>query len=311
MGLCGSKSTVPNADPRKDWEKGVPVYVNVYDLQARGSAAAGQASMNGAMGLGAYHSGIQVFNTEFSFGGDPSGKNSNQTGVFAVNPKSALPMSQFHKQHIVGHLPAGTRQQQVFALINAMKPKYPMSRYHLVKCNCNHFSEAFLWALDEEFNIKPVVEQQTAAGVPPNKVKAPERTLFLPAYVNRAARFGSVMAPTAVIKALSRGAPAGEVPDDDGAGPSPPPASAPPPSSQPDASAAPAPAAAQPSAEQLRRENPLPNDREKLEHMSAKCLRNGMRAHAIDATGCIEKSEFVDAVMRYHQEVGTPAGASC
>mmetsp|Transcript_16947 Transcript_16947/g.52618 ORF Transcript_16947/g.52618 Transcript_16947/m.52618 type:complete len:323 (-) Transcript_16947:101-1069(-) len=321
MGLCGSKSTVPNADPRKDWERGVPVYVNVYDLQARGGNGA-PVTVNGAMGLGAYHSGVQVFNAEFSFGGDPTGKCSAQTGIFSVNPKSALPSSQFHKQHLVGHLPAGTLQQQVFALVNKMKPDWLMSSYHLVKRNCNHFSEAFLWALDEEFNIKPATVQREAAiaeekrtGKPATipKPKIPERTLFLPAYINRAARFGSYMAPNAVIRALSRNAPTAEVPDDT-AGPSRPPpgttGSGGAGSSNANSGTTRPSGTTGQSAEELRKQHPLPNDRSKLEHMSARELRAATVAHGVDTTGCIEKGDYVDAILRHHDAVGTPAGGT-
>ena len=197
-----------------------------------------------------------------------------------------------------------------------------MARYHLVKNNCNHFSEAFLWALDEEFNIKPVKLQTEAAAAEARrtgastipKPKLPERTLFLPAYINRAARFGSYMAPNAVIKALSRGAPTAEVPDDV---PRSQPASAPPPQQQntrgtsnAGTNRASAKQGAGPSQEELRKQHPLPNDRAALERMAARELRTAMSAHGVDTTGCIEKADYVDAVLRHHADRGTPAGGS-
>jgi hypothetical protein len=316
MGLCGSAEACPAKDPARDWDEGVPVYLNVYDLQGRPTESGkGGASLNSAMGFGAYHSGVQVFNYEFSFGGDPSGDTGPGTGVFTVNPKSALPAAQFHRQHLIGHLPKGTTQNQVMNVIMRLKNEWPKSSYHIVKRNCNHFSQALIEALDEEFFIKPssfaqqqadLREAEAENGVPVTSASClptggakksravAKRRFAMPAYVNRAARLGAVLAPEAFVRALTKSAPPAQDTVPQG-GPGAGGASTPPPPRR-----APTPASPQ-TQNESRARHPLPATRAELEKMSARELKTAMHVHGVDWTGCVEKPDFIDAVMKHHE----------
>jgi hypothetical protein len=296
MGTCGSRSSTD--DHRDDGDRGVPVALNVYDLQARPDARATGTSINGVMGFGAYHSGVVLFNMEFSFGGDPTGQGTG-TGVFVTAPRSCLPAPQFHREHLIGYLPAGTTQHQVMAVVNRIKNDWPMNSYHILRRNCNHFSDAFLLALDDAFLRPPGQAAQdgdrpageASATLPSARTK---RRLVMPSYVNRAARVGSFMAPESIVRALTRGAPAAT---DNG---SPASSTSGDRHEQQRASAspgAPAPAASGPSAKTL---HPLPKTRQELERMTAKELKTAMFVHNVNWTGCLEKSDFIDAVMRHH-----------
>lgn len=314
MGLCGSTSGAgTDADDVNDGS--VPVDVNVYDLQRRPTAGPSGGAFNATMGLGAYHSGVVVFGQEFSFGGDPNAPpGAIVSGIFSTPPKSVLPAPMFWKQHRIGRLPAGTTLQQVLALVERMKPEWPVQSYHLVRRNCNHFSAAFLEALEEEFIIEPVkrvIAEDKASGRAKEKgyrpPRVPSRTFELPAYVNRAAKFSSFIAPAAVIRALG-GAHGPERVPNGAASPktakrpatapggsssssSPPPAGHSSPSAAPSATA---------NTSDAKLQHPLPNDRARLETMSVRELKTAMFVHNVDWSACVEKSELVDAVLRHY-----------
>eukprot|EP01012_Entosiphon_sulcatum_P040278 TRINITY_DN53930_c0_g1_i1.p1 TRINITY_DN53930_c0_g1~~TRINITY_DN53930_c0_g1_i1.p1 ORF type:complete len:245 (+),score=37.40 TRINITY_DN53930_c0_g1_i1:22-735(+) len=151
--------TAPEGQPKRP----VPVYLNVYDL--------GGSKKMDTIGIGIYHTGIEVYGVEFAFGGgqqyDP-----DVTGVFALHPHTACPG--FRMSIALGQ--TTVTQQQLAWFLKGLEREWPASSYDLLKRNCNHFSEALAQKLG----------------------------VTVPAWVNRAARLGDMLIPRSVLEAALR-----------------------------------------------------------------------------------------------------------
>lgn len=111
--------------PRKKKTGKVPVYLNVYDL----------TPINGYaywLGLGVYHSGVQVHGVEYAFGAHDH----STTGIFEVEPK-LCPGFTFRKSILIGRTDLGPKD--VRSLMEKMAEDYSGNTYHLITKNCNHF----------------------------------------------------------------------------------------------------------------------------------------------------------------------------
>lgn len=116
--LC-RKSSVKNG------RGSVPVYLNVYDL----------TSINGYaywLGLGVYHSGVQVHGVEYAFGAHEY----PTTGIFEAEPKQCEGFT-FRKSILIGwtEMTAGL----VRRVMEELSEKYKGNAYNLITKNCNHF----------------------------------------------------------------------------------------------------------------------------------------------------------------------------
>ncbi|GAV59970.1 DUF862 domain-containing protein [Cephalotus follicularis] len=110
---------------RKKKSGSVPVYLNVYDL----------TPFNGYaywVGLGIYHSGVQVHNVEYAFGAHEHAT----TGIFEVEPKMC-PGFTFRKSILIGRTDLSPRE--VRAYLEKLAEEYSGNTYHLITRNCNHF----------------------------------------------------------------------------------------------------------------------------------------------------------------------------
>ncbi|KAK2644732.1 hypothetical protein Ddye_019927 [Dipteronia dyeriana] len=107
-------------------EKGsVPVYLNVYDL----------TPMNGYaywLGLGVYHSGVQVHGTEYAFGAHEY----PTTGIFEGEPKQCEGFT-FRKTILIGKTDMG--HAEVRTVMEELSENYKGNAYNLITKNCNHF----------------------------------------------------------------------------------------------------------------------------------------------------------------------------
>jgi len=141
---CERVSTGPGAQPRpKAHEKGedyyrrpaagVPVMCNVYDLcwsqeDKEGKKKKVNSGLPG-VGLGIYHSGIEIFGREISFGFSDDGS----TGVFEVPGRCAagvMPKITFKEGIFMGTCVRS--QHEVDVLLQKMAGKYPGHSYDLV-----------------------------------------------------------------------------------------------------------------------------------------------------------------------------------
>ncbi|XP_071708665.1 deSI-like protein At4g17486 [Rutidosis leptorrhynchoides] len=103
----------------------VPVYLNVYDL----------TPINGYaywVGLGVYHSGVQVHGVEYAFGAHEH----STTGLFEVDPRKC-PGFTFRKSILIGRTDFGPREVRGF--IEKLAAEYSGNSYNLITRNCNHF----------------------------------------------------------------------------------------------------------------------------------------------------------------------------
>ncbi|KAL7604557.1 hypothetical protein Lser_V15G17647 [Lactuca serriola] len=103
----------------------VPVYLNVYDL----------TSMNGYaywLGLGVYHSGVQVHGVEYAFGCHEQAT----TGIFEGEPKQCEGFT-FRKQILIGWTEKNLRE--VRRIMEDLAEDYKGISYNLITKNCNHF----------------------------------------------------------------------------------------------------------------------------------------------------------------------------
>ncbi|KAF8393072.1 hypothetical protein HHK36_021313 [Tetracentron sinense] len=110
---------------RKRKTGSTPVHLNVYDL----------TPINGYaywLGLGVYHSGVQVHGVEYAFGAHEY----TTTGIFEGEPKQC-PGFTFRKSILIGSTDLGPKE--VRALIEKLAAEYTGNKYNLITKNCNHF----------------------------------------------------------------------------------------------------------------------------------------------------------------------------
>lgn len=122
-----------------------PVEVVVYDLQPNSTVAK-------KVGLGVYHTGVVVYDYEFSFGGSRNlKKDSGRSGIWAT--RSLYTTSAIVKKRFVVGV-TYTTVKEIQAKLKewgkATEGGWRVDDYHLLAKNCNHFAEAFLMWLAEK-----------------------------------------------------------------------------------------------------------------------------------------------------------------
>ncbi|KAL3633090.1 hypothetical protein CASFOL_026074 [Castilleja foliolosa] len=103
----------------------VAVHLNVYDL----------SSMNGYaywLGLGVFHSGVQVHEVEYAFGAHEY----PTTGIFEGEPKICEGFT-FRKSILIGW--TNMSPVEVRRIMEELADKYKGTSYNLISKNCNHF----------------------------------------------------------------------------------------------------------------------------------------------------------------------------
>uniref|UniRef100_A0A2P2IPA9 PPPDE domain-containing protein n=1 Tax=Rhizophora mucronata TaxID=61149 RepID=A0A2P2IPA9_RHIMU len=103
----------------------VPVHLNVYDL----------TPINGYaywLGLGVYHSGVQVHGVEYAFGAHEY----SSTGIFEAQPKQCDGFG-FRESILIGK--TDMSPAEIRALMVDLAEEYKGNAYNLITKNCNHF----------------------------------------------------------------------------------------------------------------------------------------------------------------------------
>lgn len=103
-----------------------PIYLNVYDL----------TDLNNYLywvGLGIFHSGIEVHGVEYAFGAHDY----PTSGVFEVEPRNC-PGFAFRRSIVLGSTDKDPSEFREF--IHQISQDYPGDSYHLIAKNCNHFT---------------------------------------------------------------------------------------------------------------------------------------------------------------------------
>jgi len=111
-----------------------PVRLNVYDL----------AEVNHSLywcGLGAYHTGVEVYGVEYAFGGHSY----DTSGLFATEPRQPPGTVKFRESIEMGSITLSPHEVQ--AVVASLSDEYRGSAYHLLNTNCNHFADDLCFQL--------------------------------------------------------------------------------------------------------------------------------------------------------------------
>eukprot|EP01105_Mastigella_eilhardi_P007459 TRINITY_DN18895_c0_g1_i1.p1 TRINITY_DN18895_c0_g1~~TRINITY_DN18895_c0_g1_i1.p1 ORF type:complete len:245 (+),score=32.29 TRINITY_DN18895_c0_g1_i1:69-737(+) len=109
-------------------QRGYPVCINVYDLHE----ANGYVHF---LGLGAYHTGVEVAGREYAYAGHPG----TSSGVYDIEPRSQVG-ARFREQILVGECRMSARD--VSHAIMEVEQDFPGNAYSPVNRNCNTFTNA-------------------------------------------------------------------------------------------------------------------------------------------------------------------------
>ncbi|EFP02287.1 hypothetical protein CRE_24283 [Caenorhabditis remanei] len=110
--------------------KTTPVRLNVYDMYWLNDYASN-------IGVGIFHSGIEIFGVEYAYGGHPY----QFSGVFENSPQDAEELGdtfKFKESIVVGETDQSS--SEIRRLIKQLGDEFRGDRYHLISRNCNHFS---------------------------------------------------------------------------------------------------------------------------------------------------------------------------
>eukprot|EP01112_Ceratiomyxa_fruticulosa_P006509 TRINITY_DN1731_c0_g1_i1.p1 TRINITY_DN1731_c0_g1~~TRINITY_DN1731_c0_g1_i1.p1 ORF type:complete len:209 (-),score=17.46 TRINITY_DN1731_c0_g1_i1:152-778(-) len=109
------------------------VILNIYDLHPYNKYV-------NFLGMGVYHSAIEVYGTEYSFGGH----NYSITGIFTVEPKCALGAT-YRESITLGE--TSLTRREVDQVIEKMSEDWLGNSYTTLTRNCNTFSNEFVKVL--------------------------------------------------------------------------------------------------------------------------------------------------------------------
>ncbi|CAG8449946.1 3263_t:CDS:10 [Ambispora leptoticha] len=117
-------------EPLIQGPKKIPVYVNVYDMLPKGKVA----DFGYRLGVGIFHSGVEVLGREYNFGGHVY----DYTGVFVMRPKAGFPNVTFKESIKMGY--TELEKEEVILIIKELSEEFRGNTYNLLTRNCNHFS---------------------------------------------------------------------------------------------------------------------------------------------------------------------------
>lgn len=108
---------------------GTKVFLNVYDLTPANDCLY-------PAGFGVHHTGVEVMGSEYSF--------ASGGGVFESTPKEA-PGAKFRESLDVGSFEGGSAAFK--KVLDDLRSEFGPNNYNILTKNCNHFSNALVWAL--------------------------------------------------------------------------------------------------------------------------------------------------------------------
>mmetsp|Transcript_51327 Transcript_51327/g.166420 ORF Transcript_51327/g.166420 Transcript_51327/m.166420 type:complete len:264 (+) Transcript_51327:101-892(+) len=135
------------------------VTLHIYDVGGT-RLVRGANKIFRTLGTGAFHAGVEIYGTEWSFGFIEFG-----SGVFP-NPPTHCPGHQYRERLELGQ--TNLNEHQVEAVIDRLAEEWQGPDYDLLRHNCCHFSAALCRALDVD-EVPRWVTNLAGAGATINK----------------------------------------------------------------------------------------------------------------------------------------------
>jgi len=110
-------------------------FLNVYDTTDS------KQQQFSSFGFGVYHSGLQVYGTEYTFAGGPDA--GSGTGVQAQTPKYMPPGAPWKFRETIDLGSIKVDRSKFDSILRDLQSEFLANTYDLMARNCNHFTETF------------------------------------------------------------------------------------------------------------------------------------------------------------------------